>query len=110
LTDLPYAINNLDANVDANFNSDNGTSVHLADSKVRSKVATAPLDWSNPSTYVQPPGHLSVPGWEVILGADIVWLEDLVSPLVSALTALMTEDTVYYHAMQVRLVEYRLLR
>ena len=70
------------------------------------------LDWGDPTTYLYPPTtHVhgdnmsrernSAQGWDVILGADIVWLEDLVPLLVHALEEISTSTTTILLALQV---------
>eukprot|EP01039_Chlorochromonas_danica_P001678 gene1678-1832_t len=89
LTDLPYALSNLQSNIARTIDNNS----HLIDhNHLNSKM----LDWKDPNTY--PIDH----HWEVILGADVVWLEDLVHPLVEALRSCSSEDTRILLAHQTR--------
>lgn len=66
LTDLEYTIQNLQKNIDQN---------KIQGYDIEAKV----LDWMNPLTY---PLNIS---WDVIIGADVVWLTELVPSLVNTL-------------------------
>lgn len=91
-----------------------------------SRPQVRPLDWTDATTYLLPsqcqqqgagdgrgggesgvlPGGAG-PGaagdvWDVILGADVVWLEQLVEPLATALRAHCSASTVILLAHQVR--------
>ena len=118
LTDLGYTLDNLKANVEFNF------PINEADYSCETNVMKYPtvrvheLDWSKASTYIKPAdlelnlveaSHSNDAGalnskneWDVILGADVVWLEELVEPLVTALRELSSSATVIYLAHQVR--------
>lgn len=78
-TDLPYALHSLGANLA--LNACLGAGVGSA--------RAAHLDWFEPTTYPSPPQRRDGgQGWDVLLGADVVWLDHLVAPLVRALVAL----------------------
>jgi predicted nicotinamide N-methyase len=55
------------------------------------------LDWLVPA----PPSELGVP-FDVIVAADVVWVEELIAPLVQALDLLAGPGTVLYLAHQSR--------
>jgi hypothetical protein len=92
LTDLDYTLDNLQANVNLNYQVEHG---HGHASK---KPIVRALDWTDPSTYLQP-SDFHAPAergqreehegavWDVSLGADGVWLEAVVEPLSAALGA-----------------------
>jgi hypothetical protein len=86
LTDLDYALDNLKANVERNKKNEGTNSVEVS-----------LLDWSDTSTYRFPSSgeclntskmDVGEHEWDVIIGADVVWLEELVPLLVQALAAL----------------------
>jgi predicted nicotinamide N-methyase len=83
LTDLAYTLDNLNNNIIEN--SLNDLNIHAA-----------LLDWSNSSTYPVDKN------WDVIIAADVVWLEELVEPLVKTLRSLSNSDTVIYISHQTR--------
>lgn len=73
------------------------------------------LDWSDPTTYrfpssggcVKSTSHTADVGqghsdWDVVIGADVVWLEELVPMLVGALSALCGPHTVLLLSHQKR--------
>lgn len=121
LTDLKYSLKNLIGNLEINFASNS----HEFSSSP-SSIHVAELDWFDPSTFNADSlfhisadiSSLGVPitpststlqnsqaedkGWDVILGADVVWLEHLVGPLVSALCALAAPRTLLLIAHQTR--------
>lgn len=103
LSDLPYALDNLWHNIHSNIN----------ESDINCRVFSRGLDWSDPKTYLFPDGVVSLDGsmqsgqyqeWDVILGADVVWVEDLVPSLVKALRALVGPSTTLILSHQVRAV------
>lgn len=87
LTDLEYSLKNLEINVQKNQESIMSSSV------VEIKV----LDWTDPTTYPSSNVH-----WDVVIGADIVWLDHLIPPLVSTLDYCCSKDTIFYLAYQNR--------
>eukprot|EP00941_MAST-03F_sp_MAST-3F-sp1_P002291 g2291.t1 len=74
LTDLPYCIPNIQRNVDDSEKVWAKIGLQKA-----GKLFVAPLDWLSPGKLEK---------FDVIIGADIVWLSDLVAPLVSVLEKL----------------------
>lgn len=72
LTDLPYALDNLNVNIHNN-RPENVDSFEVYAKK---------LDWFDPHSY---PADEQ---WDIIVGADVVWVEDLIIPLVNTLTTL----------------------
>jgi protein N-lysine methyltransferase METTL21D len=71
LTDLAYALNNTAESVRANAGVLAGAAVH-----------TAELDWTRPAL---PPGLTHV---DLIVAADVVWVTELIAPLVRTLAVL----------------------
>lgn len=88
ITDLLYALDNLRSNVEMNI-------VPLAESV----VTVQELDWSDDATY---PHSSSFEEWDIILGADVVWLEHLVPSLVKCLSAITGRKTKVIIAHQSR--------
>lgn len=86
LTDLPYALDNLRHNVQLN----------LRESTV---AAIQSLDWTSSSTY---PIHRA---WDLIIGADVIWLAHLVPSLVQVINACAADDTSVIIAHQTRSIE-----
>lgn len=123
LTDLEYTLENLRANVALNYQSLEMSEGSRDDIYEKYPIPLVhALDWSNPSTYIscvntyrntltascEPNSHdcenscdNNSDEWDVILGADVVWLEELVEPLVSALRAHCTKNTMIYLSHQV---------
>lgn len=98
LTDLPYALDNLQLNIKRNIDEDS----------VNTRVFMRALDWGDPKTYFNPAdvdrstcAISEPPQWDIIIGADVVWVEDLVPLLVRALEALSGPDTLIMLAHQV---------
>ena len=96
LTDLNYTLANLVSNIKRNVAAEYSVG----------KVVARPLDWTNPDTYITPSdlsGDVKSVDrhWNVILGADVVWVEELVPPLVAALRSLSGPDTVVLLSHQV---------
>ncbi len=89
LTDLPYALTNLQHNVEYNIQ----INVPLLNS---SKIKVSKVDWYDASSY---PVDCS---FDLILGADIVWLEELISPLVNTLKACASSSAMILIAHQTR--------
>jgi hypothetical protein len=112
LTDLEYALDNLERNINKTLlvaPTDCEEDCHIKFSNLKAVKARF-LDWSDPSTYFFPSIDENEPvtsfnnqscEWDVILGADIVWLEELVPSLLQALDALASPRTVVYLAHQV---------
>ncbi len=73
LSDLTYALQNLEDNVQHNLQKNRRTDI--------GDISMQMIDWCDQSTY--PISH----SWDVIVGSDIVWLEDLVPPLVRTISA-----------------------
>jgi predicted nicotinamide N-methyase len=96
LTDLQYTLKNLQHNVDKN-------KPHYEASY---NVDVMELDWFNAATYptTTRDENGSEKNWDVILGADIVWIEELIVPLVNTLVAIAGFQTDVYVAHQVRQV------
>ena len=96
-TDLPYALESLLSNLHLN----------VAEGDVGTKVKALALDWTDPVTYPEPfisPSEDSSRfenRWDVILAADVVWLEHLVRPLTSTLVALSSHTTLLLLSYQV---------
>jgi predicted nicotinamide N-methyase len=86
LTDLEYALGNLRENVRVNFE-------HF-ESVEAGPVFVRRLDWFDETTYIWPSDVAQScdecdDHWDVVVGADIVWLEELVPALVDCLEAVM---------------------
>ncbi len=111
LTDLEYTLENLGSNVRDNAqqmerefeqcsdrnnsNANNELCSSLSSSaRYSSPFRVAKLDWADPASY--PPEAV-----DLVLGADIVWLEHLVPDLVRALTAVVGERTTLLMSHQV---------
>jgi predicted nicotinamide N-methyase len=109
LTDLDYALANLEINVEENlrlFKTENSPDPNTnPNPNSRVRVTVSLLDWFNPDTYRYPEGienkfdphrgneemkevdvdsteegliKYKTVDWDVVIGADIVWLEQLV--------------------------------
>jgi predicted nicotinamide N-methyase len=112
LTDLDYTLDNLRRNADINFAQMAPVAPMTSPSSVTSskderacslEYRVSALDWADSSTY--PPPQSCCCGedsFDVILGADIVWLEHLVPLLVRTLVACMGENTLLLLSHQVR--------
>jgi len=85
LTDLPYTLVNLEANIRKN-------DAMLKSAEIGVKI----LDWTDQETY------LTDTVWDVLVAADVVWLEHLVAPLLQVLDAHAGIHTVLYVAHQHR--------
>ena len=110
LTDLAYTLENLQANIALNYCAADTNS-----NSIDNKPIVHALDWTDVTTYVSPADFnqldtLSRPdnvdggadnSWDVILGADVVWLEELVEPLVTALRSLCSPQTIVLLSHQV---------
>lgn len=89
LTDLPYCMDNLERVIAANTAAVAGGRGH---------VTAVPLDWHAPGDVKGLPGTPP----DFILGADVVWVPELIEPLVRTLTALSGPATVTLLAHQTR--------
>jgi predicted nicotinamide N-methyase len=87
LSDLPYTMENLQYNINQNTHYWEGNST---------SITTRCIDWMNSLTY---PNDQSI---DVIVGADVIWLEELVIPLVNTLNAIATFDTIILIGHQTR--------
>lgn len=76
LTDLPYALKDLEAAATLNF----------PPGAQGPRVEVAELDWADAGRFLDGPG--AGQRFDVVLAADVVWLLELVEPLVSALRLL----------------------
>lgn len=112
LTDLPYTLVNLQTNVQLTKQANLDYSM---------QIDVGHVDWMNSSTYPIPLVSINetdttaaaIPAietvqirkaWDIIIGADVVWLEDLVIPLVETLFhCAVKSDTVIYLAHQVNI-------
>eukprot|EP01033_Poteriospumella_lacustris_P008753 gene8752-6291_t len=94
VTDLQYTLKNLQHNVDKN----------KPHSEASYNVDVMELDWFNAATYptTTRDENGSEKNWDVILGADIVWIEELILPLVNTLVAIAGFQTDVYVAHQTR--------
>ena len=99
LTDLEYVLNNLQNNVEINF----PRHPHTDETSMR-QIHARLLEWGNNSTYIFPnQSNMSAMSssiqsdnnWDIILGADIVWLENLVPLLIHALKSLVSKSTLF---------------
>jgi Lysine methyltransferase len=115
LTDLAYTIPNIIENVKKSFpdylqrpekecreGECNDSASVISPDQVCS-IDVGVLDWSDPMTY-KGPILTSTSGsdkWDVIIGADIVWIESLVPSLVSTLAALACKDSLVILSHQV---------
>lgn len=87
MTDLPYTISNIIRNIQRNGNHDG----------MLYKV----LDWFDDATYLSLDDKNE---YDIIVGADIVWLDYLVEPLVNTLKSLCHSKTIVYLSYQLRSV------
>ena len=116
LTDLEYAVSNLQRNINETFamplkvNSEECMDSSFENTSI---IKAQFLDWANPSTYFFPSNVSNEVttnykneecSWDIILGADIVWLEELIPSLLQALNALASSKTTVYLAHQVRFI------
>lgn len=60
------------------------------------KIDVSVLDWADPTTY-----PVLEEEWDVVIGADVVWLEHLVPSLVAALNAVCSTNTLLLLSHQV---------
>jgi hypothetical protein len=96
ISDLSYTLQNIVENVGLSFPEFE----QVSDMRFQldGSIEVGMLDWSDVSTYRYP--QTGRP-WDVIIGADVVWLEELVGPLVYALETLSDKQTVVLIAHQV---------
>lgn len=90
LTDLPAVVPNLQSNIDRNreavrraANGTNGNNV---------TISCRPCDWCNPPRDILAKCADGGPPFDVILVADCVWMEHLVTPLLNMLKLLTDEE------------------
>jgi hypothetical protein len=100
LTDMKYVLTNLNDNIDINIRHEMNRENNF--------IVARELDWTDSTTYLQPSDVYAASnniniygGWDVIIGADIVWLEELVPPLVQTINALSNSETLLYLSHQV---------
>lgn len=99
ISDLSYTLPNIAGNVALSFPEFKQVSdMHFQQD---TSIEVGLLDWSDFSTYRYPQTKRP---WDVIIGADVVWLEELVGPLVHALKALSGKHTVVLIAHQVVII------
>jgi ribosomal protein L11 methylase PrmA len=98
LTDLPYVLQNLQNNILHNFDA---TSLVTEDTCMREEkdieISAEGLDWMDDRSYPIYHGQQ----WDVILGADVVWIESLIPSLVQTLTACANENSIVLISHQV---------
>jgi predicted nicotinamide N-methyase len=132
ITDLQYSLANVEQNIDANlpsYRAQNNSSWRNSDHQEwhrnvyrsidqGSTVCVSELDWGDPKTYHLPflreeelpqsanDGGVCVSSgtskWDLVIAADVVWLDHLVPLLVQALNAVCDESTLFVLAHQVR--------
>lgn len=102
LTDLNYTLDNLRDNVVLNFPTTVQSRQQNHKKEVRTPVVRA-LDWTDSDSYLTPSDCMGGGSgvWDVVIGADVVWLEDLVEPLTNALRAHCSPDTLVLLSHQV---------
>lgn len=79
LTDLDYTMENLARNVDKTL------AMAPETERITRRVTTKVLDWFNPPTDL---GDI-----DLILASDVVWIEELIAPLVGTMSVLMRHST-----------------
>ena len=108
VTDLEYTLINLVYNVQSSFQDMSSSAVSntefyfskediVSDDHKNFQIGIQKLDWKDKSTYAHEQGP-----WEVIIGADVVWLEDLVYSLVQTIHAHANAGTTIIIAHQTR--------
>jgi predicted nicotinamide N-methyase len=95
LTDLSYSLPNLQRNIFKNQEKN----THRIDLDWE-MISTGMLDWKDPKTY--PKEENGEGAWDVIVGSDVIWLEELVPPLIQTLESCANENTVVYISHQTR--------
>ena len=98
LTDLAYAVPNIQRNVNNNCT---GLNIYH-DNGIQCKE----LDWTNKDTYQRPGPNAH---WDVVIGADIVWVEDLIEPLINTLSDVCGPFTSFLLCHQVLVFRYIVL-
>lgn len=80
-TDLPYCLKELDRNIQWNLSQWREPNMKL-DNMISEKpsISTAPLDWFNPTA-----SPIRMAEVDLVIGADIVWLDKLIVPLVNTI-------------------------
>ena len=108
ITDLEYTLLNLVHNVHSTFpdmssSATSSTEFYFSRDDIVSDdhksyaIGIQKLDWKDKATYVHKQGP-----WEVILGADVVWLEELIPSLIQTMDAHADVDTTIIMAHQTR--------
>ncbi|CEM30986.1 unnamed protein product [Vitrella brassicaformis CCMP3155] len=91
LTDLPYCLSTLTRNRDATMDRWLGQQAEAEAAHVN--VSVSSLDWRDPLESDAARILATQPEWsggvDLLLGADVVWVEPLVQPFASAVAALM---------------------
>ncbi len=87
LTDVAAAVPALERNVELTFGRDQGI------------VSAKTLDWTDSSTL-----EALSPPFDVILASDVVWVQDLIAPLVQTIDALSSPTSCLYLCHQSRSV------
>lgn len=82
MTDLPYALEQMAETCALTFREE--------DAAAGSTPEVAELDWTNPAAFLD--GRPEAEAFDVVLAADVVWLIELVEPLVEALGAICTRS------------------
>ena len=107
LTDLKYTISNLLSNVEFNVDSPQNETYlksnlehSTAVSSVKKRYVVSELDWGDEQTFPRDENG-DVEQYDVILGADIVWLEHLIPSLIHALKTIMNDSSMFIFAYQV---------
>jgi len=85
LTDLSYTVGNMQENIQKNM-----------DMLTEADIDVRELDWTRQETY------LTDTTWDVLVAADVVWLEHLVPPLLEVLDAHTGPETVIFLSHQHR--------
>jgi len=83
LTDLEYSINNLKNNIQVNQASIVGVNASQNKTATSFSVQARVLDWFDPEASEIWP--IDGYDWDIILAADVVWIESLILPLVRTL-------------------------
>ena len=91
LSDLNYCLNNLLYNVKRNCIEENPNIINV----------TA-IDWNNKNTYVYPNNNGNQLNWDIIVAADVVWIVQLIQPLVETLYNLSSFNTTIFISHQKR--------
>ena len=104
LTDLEYVLENLKSNVRKNIPQSidvvefgSNQCRDAAEARGKSRISVQKCDWMDSSTYPL----ISDASWDVIIGADIVWIESLVPSLVETLNQCASDNTLILISHQV---------